>query len=65
MIDEIIEKALSTILSKDPFAAYLSYEDLGLFDVGSAIDKMDSPLDSILILSLPLRYPLISLPTLG
>jgi len=45
VIDEMIEEALPTILSSDPFRTYLSHGDLRLCDLGSTIDEMDSTLD--------------------
>ena len=46
VIDEIIEKALLTILSNDPLGACLSHEDLRLFNLGNIMDEIDSNLDS-------------------
>jgi len=46
MIDEMIEEVLPAIMSNDPLGTCLSHEELRLFDLGSAIDKMDSNLDS-------------------
>jgi len=47
VIDEMIEEALPAILCNDPLGICLSYGDLRLFDLGSAIDETDLALDSI------------------
>ena len=40
MIDELIEEALPTILSKDCSRTCISYEDLRLFDLASTIGEL-------------------------
>jgi len=45
VIDEMIEEALPAILSSDPLETCLSHGDLGLCDLESTIDEMDSTLD--------------------
>jgi len=47
VIDEMIEEALPAILCNDPLGICLFHGDLRLFDLGSAIDKMDLTLNSI------------------